>query len=100
MTAISYIWVAEQTEPGMHGVQYAATNTAAAPRALQAVPVTGAQGLVHQESLYGDWQLLGTAKGASYSNDYGHFIELQTPEMDGAPIEVAEVVRLGWYSRA
>lgn len=100
MTAISYIWAAEQTEPGMNGVQYVATNTDTAPSALQAVPVAGAEGLVHQESLYGDWKLIGTAKGASYSNDYGSFIELDTPQMEGAPVDVADVVRCGWYSKA
>lgn len=100
MSAISYIWAAEQTEPGMSGVQYAATNTPAAPSGLQAVPVAGAEGLVHQESLYGDWKLIGTAKGASYSNEYGYFVELDTPMMQGAPVELEEVVRCGWYSQA
>lgn len=98
MTAISYIWAAEQTEPGANGVRYTATNTNAQPAAI--APVQAHAGLVHAESLFSDWQLIGTAKGTCYSNDYGTFIELDTPANEGAPVEVEEVVRLSWYMAA
>lgn len=97
MSKISYIWAAEQTEPGMSRIVYAATSTPEAPEAI--APTQAHEGLVYAESLYGDWKLIGTAKGDCYSNDYGYFIELATPAWGGNPIEVEEVVRLGWYSK-
>lgn len=99
MTAnISYIWAADQTEPGLSGVIYAATNTPTAPAATKAV--AAAEGLVYGESLYSGWRMVGTAKGAAFRNDYGYFIELDTPANAGAPMEVEEVVRMNWYTKA
>jgi hypothetical protein len=95
---ITYIWRAEQTEPGMSGMRYAVTLTPEAPAAVEAVQAQ--PGLIYGESLYGGWELLGTARGACYTNDYGSFIELDTPENAGSPVEVDDVVRLGWYERA
>lgn len=56
-----YIWYATQSEPGMHGVRYAATPTSEAPAGPD--PVRHHSGLIYQESLYDDWRLLGTAQG-------------------------------------
>lgn len=95
MTAICYIWAADQTEPGMSGTTYTATNTSAAPAPIQPTRVPTAKNLVYPESLHGDWRLLGTAKGRTYRNDYGCFVD--TP--DSGPVEVEEIVRLGWYSQ-
>lgn len=92
------IWAAEQTEAGLSGVAYAATNSAEAPAAIR--PKAAAEGLVYAESLYSDWRLIGTAKGSAYRNSYGYFVELETPQWGGAPLEVEEVVRMNWYSEA
>lgn len=95
---ISYIWRAEQTEPGMTGERYAATATEQAPCAI--APVQAHPGLVYAESRYSEWKMIGTANGPCYRNDYGDFIELDTPHCAGMPVEVEQVVRCGWYSRA
>ncbi|GKS93227.1 hypothetical protein [Acidovorax sp. SUPP2825] len=97
MQATSYIWAAEQTEPGANGVRYLATPTSIPPAAIKSVQAH--PGLVYAESVYGDWELIGTAKGSCYTNEYGSFVELATPEMAGSPIEVEEVVRMNWFSR-
>lgn len=96
---ITYIWRAEQTEPGKTGVRYAATATQQAPAAIPAVEASA--GLVYDESLYSDWQLLGTAQGRCYSDAYGEsVVELQTEHLAGVPMDVAEIVRNGWYTQA
>jgi len=97
-TKICYIWAAQKSEPGQHGKRYAATSTSTPPEPIQPVKVPHARNLVYQESMYGNWELLGTAKGECYENDYGYFVVLETPENTGRQIDVSDLVRLGWYT--
>lgn len=56
-----YLWRAWQSEPGMDGAAYRATLDKMAPALLD--PIEAMPGLLHQESLYGEWHLLGTCTG-------------------------------------
>jgi hypothetical protein len=93
---VTYIWMAEQTEPGLHGKRYAATTNNTAPEPIGSV--LAGERLVYGESMYSEWELIGPAKGDFYENDHGTFVELETPAWRGAPIAIEDVVRLNWYS--
>ncbi len=95
---ISYIWTAEQTEPGMNKRRYAATATATPPADIE--PAIAGDRLVYGESLYGPWMLLGTAKGACYETVMGSVIELDTPANQRRPMDVEDVVMLGAYRQS
>lgn len=56
-----YLWRAWQSEPGQDGAAYRATLTNTAPASLD--PIEAMPGLLYQESLYGEWHLLGTCTG-------------------------------------
>lgn len=56
-----YLWRAWQSEPGQHGAAYRATLDHTVPTPID--PIQAMPGLLHQESLYGDWHPLGTCTG-------------------------------------
>lgn len=56
-----YLWRAWQSEPGQDGARYRATLDNAAPTQIE--PIEAMPGLLYQESLYGEWHLLGTCTG-------------------------------------
>lgn len=98
-TPICYLWIAQQSEPGANGKRYAATVTQDSPEAIESV--LARPGLVYAESVYDDWELLGTVKGTPFQNSFGDsIIEMATPEMMGTTVAADEVARLGWYSQA
>ena len=93
-----YLWKADQTEPGKTGTTYATTQRNAPPAPIE--PTPAADGLVYDESLYGEWELLGKVNGEAFVNYYDQpMIRMETREMAGTVMYLAEVARLGWYSR-
>lgn len=96
-----YLWRAEQTEPGCEGKRFALTETEDAPARI--ATTSAAEGLVHAESLYGEWELLGTVNGTCYSNRYGEsLVELERGSSGGvslasAQLSADDVYRLGTY---
>jgi hypothetical protein len=80
---ICYLWVAEQSGPGLPGRRYMATNSSARPKRL-----------VNEERPYSVWALLGTTEGTAFANNDGNFVDL---EADG-PTSVNDVVKHGLYT--
>ncbi len=96
MTA--YLWIAEQTEPGHNRATYALTLTEDPPDCLG--PVFHSPGLAFAESLFGDWELLGTVAGVAREElVYGE--KEVTVLFDGWPqsLTASEVARLGMFER-
>jgi hypothetical protein len=79
-----YLWRALQSEPGMDDAFYTATLDNIPPAPLE--PIRAIPGLVHAESLYGDWHLVGTCNGL--------LVELTLPGYDG-PGEIVVENRSG-----
>lgn len=98
---ICYLWVSEQTEPGMSGATYAATLDRAPPARRAPVKhndqLTGeTSGLVYEESLYSDWRLLGEVKGKPAYDRYGIQCVIRP---NGIWTDLDELAQMRWYSR-
>lgn len=99
MTA--YIWQAEQTEPGLDGRAYRATSTQTAPAAIEPVQHNDAigdpTGLVHAESVFGEWRYLGTIDGTAFESARG---ESCVERDDGHRQAVEDIVAYELYKAA
>lgn len=95
MTA--YLWVAHQTEPGMSGERYVATSTDTPPAQIK--PTRAVEDLVHDESVYSDWRLLGSVNGKAGRDAYGEsMLTMSAPQSRGTQLGADEVAQLGWYT--
>lgn len=95
----AYIWKAEQTEPGMHGVVYTATQEPTPPEEIK--PVFVDDGLIEGGSLYDSWELVGTVAGQVTKTAYGDVSVIMGKGVArGQAWLPAEIVQAGWYKRA
>jgi hypothetical protein len=95
--ATAWLWRAASTEPGVDAVRHEATNADQAPAPIKPVAAIGA-GLVHAESLFGAWELIGTVHGTALRNAYDEpVVQLWAPLMYGVTLGVDEIVSNGWF---
>lgn len=96
--ATAWLWRAESTEAGVDAVRHEATTSANAPAPIAPVAAIGA-GLVHAESLFGPWKLLGTVRGTALRDAYDEpIVQLWAPLMYGVKLGVDEIVSNQWFA--
>lgn len=101
-----YIWVAHQSEPGMHGKRYTATAynkppTCIKPLSHQDQRSGDETGLIYDDTLYSDWHLLGTVLGDLFTNSYGdQMVAVKAGEGQGSTVSVDELIAFNWYEEA
>lgn len=101
-----YIWVAHQSEPGMHGKRYAATTSNQPPASIKPRPhqdqLSGDEtNLIHEDSLYSDWQLTGTVAGELFTNPYGdQMVAVKAGAGQGSTASVDDLIAYDWYQEA
>ena len=95
-----YLWRAWQSEPGMNGAAYTASLTDTPPRRPQ--PAQAYPGLVYQESLYDDWELVGTCTGHLVElalPGYADLGEMTVENRSGQQWDVESIIRGGRYRK-
>lgn len=100
------IWAAHQSEPGMSGKRYAATVGNHSPANIKPLPhqdqLSGNEtGLVYDDTLYGDWQLIGIVDGELFISAYGEqMITIKAGQGQGSTASVDELIIYNWYQEA
>lgn len=103
---VVYIWAANQSEPGMHGKRYTANTSNSPPASIEPLthqdPLSGDEtGLIYDDTLYSDWQLLGTVGGELFINSYGEpMVAITTGEGQGSTATIDELIAYSWYQEA
>jgi len=96
----AYIWAASQTEPGLNDVDCRITKNKIAPGALKPTTHFSDETLIEGESLYSDWELLGTIDGEAYYTECGETcVVMQTPVSAGQTFSAHDIVVSGFYKK-
>lgn len=101
-----YIWVAHQSEPGMHGKRYTATANNQPPASIKPIShqdqLSGDEtGLVYEGAIYSDWQPIGTVAGELFTNSYGEqMVTVTAGAGQGSTASVDDLIAYDWYQEA
>lgn len=89
-----YLWRAWQSEPGCDGARYTGTLDRTRPSPVQ--PSGSIPGLVDDESMYGDWNLVGATTGFLVEDSTG---ELVVENRSGARWDIETIVHTKHYRK-